>query len=81
MSEKIASVGWMVKCSDEGKGAVNPIELCEEKHFVQALARRNPHLELIKLSLGQRLFTNNGHNQYDDNVRSIFSCVERATRK
>ena len=49
MSKKVASNVWMVKSADEGKGAVNPIGLCEEKHFVEALARRNPHLELIKL--------------------------------
>lgn len=52
MSQKIASDVWIVKSSDEGKGAINHIGLCEEKHFVEALARRNPDLELIKLSVG-----------------------------
>ena len=58
MSEKISSDVWIVKSSDEGKGAINTIGLCEEKHFVEALVRRNPDLELIKLSVGQRLLTN-----------------------
>ena len=53
MSEKIPSDVWIVKSSDEAKGAINTIYLYEEKHFVEALARRNPDLELIKLSVGQ----------------------------
>ena len=45
MSKKTAHDAWVVKSSDEGKGAINNMGLCEEKHFVDALARRNPDLE------------------------------------
>ena len=56
MSEKIPSDVWNVTSSDEGKLAINTLRLYEEKYFVEAFAQRNPDLELIKLSEGQRLF-------------------------
>ena len=47
MSEKIVSDVWIFKFSDENKKVINTVGLYEEKHFVGALAGRNPGLELI----------------------------------
>ena len=47
MSEKIASDVWIFKFSGEDKGVINTVGLYEEKHYVGALAGRNPGLVLI----------------------------------
>ena len=48
----MTSNSWDIKSSDEGHGAINHVRLCEEKYFAEALERKNPDLELIKLSIG-----------------------------
>ena len=44
--------GWSVRASVESTGAINTIRLCEEKHFKEAMLKRDTNMELIKLSIG-----------------------------
>lgn len=69
MSEETPPDGWSIKSSAEGHGAINHVRLCEERHFQEALKRRNPDLKLIKLSIGQWLL-----RKLRQNVR-LCSCV------
>ena len=43
---------WSVHASEESKGAINNIRLCEELHFKEAMEKRDTKMELIKLSIG-----------------------------
>ena len=45
--------GWSVPASNESRGAVNTIRLCEEQHFKEAMNERDTSKELIKLSIGR----------------------------
>ena len=44
--------GWIVPTSNESKGAINSIRMCEERHFNDALEKRDKSRDLIKLSIG-----------------------------
>ena len=46
-------VGWVVRASREARHCINPIRLCEEDVFTEALKQRDHDKELIKLSIGE----------------------------
>ena len=44
---------WQVRASRESHHCINPVRMCEEEVFTEALKQRNPDKKLIKLSIGE----------------------------